>query len=112
MPGVFSRRLFPLLQLTRMALVFTAISNSLCELLILTHQRYPDAQNILKMLDWRQVGAVMLMSTGLYGFGMSLNDIIDRLVGRVLDSSASVIQHLPHRDRIITQRHNEPLLHA
>jgi 4-hydroxybenzoate polyprenyltransferase len=61
-----------------MALVFTAISNSLCELLILTHQRYPDAPNILKVLDWRQVGAVVLMSTGMYGFGMSLNDIIDR----------------------------------
>ena len=78
MPGVFSRRLFPLLQLTRMALVFTAISNSLCELLILTHQRHPHAANILKVLDWRQVGAVVLMSMGLYGFGMSLNDIIDR----------------------------------
>jgi 4-hydroxybenzoate polyprenyltransferase len=78
MSGVISRRLFPILQLTRMALVFTAISNSLCTLLIWTRARHPGTANVLHALDWRQVLAVVLMSTGLYGFGMSLNDIIDR----------------------------------
>jgi 4-hydroxybenzoate polyprenyltransferase len=77
MSGVFSRRLFPILQLTRMALVFTAISNSLCTLLIWTHFKNPDVP-VLSALDWKLVGAVLLISTGLYGFGMSLNDIIDR----------------------------------
>jgi 4-hydroxybenzoate polyprenyltransferase len=82
MSGVISTRLFPLLQLTRMALVFTAISNSLCTLLLawarlggdMTHQR----------LFWREAGLVALISTGLYGFGMSLNDIIDRRRDRLL----------------------------
>jgi len=34
-PNLLSQRLLTVLQLTRMALVFTAISNSLCELLLL-----------------------------------------------------------------------------
>ena len=36
--GLFSRRVFPILQLARMALVFTAISNALCELFLWTAQ--------------------------------------------------------------------------
>src|SRR5215212_979035 len=76
MPGVISRRLFPILQLTRMALVFTAISNSLCTLLIWTYRRSGD--ETLASFPWKQAGAMALVSTGLYGFGMSLNDIIDR----------------------------------
>jgi hypothetical protein len=77
MPGVIANRLFPVLQLTRMALVFTAISNSLCTLLIWTARRHGTG-SILPHLDWRQVVAMVFVSTGLYGFGMSLNDIIDR----------------------------------
>src|SRR5438067_1291065 len=76
MAGVLSRRVFPILQLARMALVFTAISNSLCTLILWTHARA--GSPVLRNLSWRQAGAVVLMSTGLYGFGMSLNDIIDR----------------------------------
>jgi hypothetical protein len=66
-----SRGLLPALQLTRMALVFTAIADSQCELMLSNAQRYrfPPAIQIL---------AIMLVSIGLYGFGMSLNDIIDR----------------------------------
>ena len=76
MPGLISRRLFPILQLTRMALVFTAISNSLCEWLLWVRLRGgPEA---MTYPYWRQAVAVMLMSIGMYGFGMSLNDIIDR----------------------------------
>jgi 4-hydroxybenzoate polyprenyltransferase len=78
MAGVITRRLFPILQLTRMALVFTAISNSLCTLLILTRKHHPAGGNVLRQLDWREAVAVVIISTGLYGFGMSLNDIIDR----------------------------------
>src|SRR5438105_577839 len=76
MSGLLSRRLFPILQLARMALVFTAISNSLCTLILWTHARA--GSPVLRNLSWRQAIAVVLMSTGLYGFGMSLNDIIDR----------------------------------
>ena len=77
MPGVISRRLFPILQLTRMALVFTAISNSLCTLLIWTAARH-GPHDVLRHVPWEWAVAIAFISTGLYGFGMSLNDIIDR----------------------------------
>ena len=63
------------LQLTRMALVFTAISNSLCEVVLLA------AAPGIGGGHWLAPGrviAVLCISVGLYGFGMSLNDIIDR----------------------------------
>jgi 4-hydroxybenzoate polyprenyltransferase len=68
-----SRRLLPVLQLTRMALVFTAIADSQCGLFL----RWAGG-------DWQtqfrvdQFLLIILVSFGLYGFGMSLNDIIDR----------------------------------
>ena len=66
----FTQRIFGLLQFTRLALVFTAIADSLCALLLRGGPRArPDP--IL-------AAAVALTSAGLYGFGMSLNDIIDR----------------------------------
>jgi 4-hydroxybenzoate polyprenyltransferase len=77
MPGLIANRLFPVLQLTRMALVFTAISNALCTLLIWTARRHPQG-DWSRHLDWRLLGVMVLVSSGLYGFGMSLNDIIDR----------------------------------
>ena len=61
-----------------MALVFTAISNSLCTLLIWTAARHGRGGQVLSHIDWRWVVAIVGISTGLYGFGMSLNDIIDR----------------------------------
>jgi hypothetical protein len=76
MSGVISRKLFPILQLTRMALVFTAISNSLCTLLLWARVR--SGPDVAITIPWKSVGLVVLISTGLYGFGMSLNDIIDR----------------------------------
>ena len=72
----FSQRLLPVLQLTRMALVFTAIADSQCELL-LGWARRGDAQGAL-FIPAAQVLSILLVSIGLYGFGMSLNDIIDR----------------------------------
>src|SRR3954470_21592450 len=77
--GLVSRRLLPLLQLTRMALVFTAISDSACELLLLWKRRHPvHSPQLGDAHLWKQAGVVALVSLGLYGFGMSLNDIIDR----------------------------------
>ncbi len=72
-----SQRLLSLLQLTRMALVFTAIADAQAALLLANRfQRGPSVP--WWDLDYRRVLAVALVSAGLYGFGMSLNDIIDR----------------------------------
>src|SRR5438477_2274618 len=70
MPAGFSQRLLSLLQLTRMALVFTAIADGVAALLL----SEPDPTQISS----RRLIAVMTISVGLYGYGMSLNDIIDR----------------------------------
>jgi hypothetical protein len=72
------------LQLTRMALVFTAVSNTLCSLLLLARMRAGPAGEYNDHLIWHRALAVALMSVGLYGFGMSLNDIIDRRRDRQL----------------------------
>ncbi len=68
-----SQSLLPVLQLTRMALVFTAIADSLCAMLLWA--RYTSD---LSSLTFSRVAGMVLVSVGLYGFGMSLNDIIDR----------------------------------
>lgn len=67
-----SRRLLTVLQLTRMALVFTAIADTQAALLLATHLRTGRLPSAGQML------VVAAISVGLYGFGMSLNDIIDR----------------------------------
>ena len=74
-----SHSLLPVLQLTRMALVFTAIADSLCALMLWA--RWENDPGILS--PWRIFG-VVLVSIGLYGFGMTLNDIIDRRRDRTL----------------------------
>lgn len=76
--GLLSKRLFPLLQLTRMALVFTAISNSLCTVLLVTRHRLGSHGIAIQSISWKQALTLAIVSTGLYGYGMSLNDIIDR----------------------------------
>ena len=78
-----SRRLLTLLQLTRMALVFTAIADTQAALLLATTAPHagkwgvslPQLASLLH--PWRML-TVAIISVGLYGFGMSLNDIIDR----------------------------------
>jgi hypothetical protein len=75
----FGRRLLPILQLTRMALVFTALADSGCAFLMWTHQQLPPGHSgILDAIDPLRATAVAMMSVGLYGYGMSLNDITDR----------------------------------
>ncbi len=78
MPVGFSQRLLSVLQLTRMALVFTAIADSVCSLLIWASWRAGSGGSYLSYLSPWRIIAVIIMSIGLYGFGMSLNDIIDR----------------------------------
>ena len=77
MLSAFAHRLLPLLQLTRMALVFTAISNSLCTYLLYLRRQHSDG-SLLEHVRAAHVILIALISIGLYGFGMSLNDIIDR----------------------------------
>jgi hypothetical protein len=78
MRSLLSQRLLPLLQLTRMALVFTAIADSQCELLLKLAQRGELVAAHVPRGPWRLTLALAAVSVGLYGFGMSLNDIIDR----------------------------------
>jgi hypothetical protein len=74
-----SQRLLTLLQLTRMALVFTAVADATCTLLLSAAARAEaDRTSLSSQIDPRQVLALVGVSVGLYGFGMSLNDIIDR----------------------------------
>jgi 4-hydroxybenzoate polyprenyltransferase len=78
MPAGFSLRLLSLLQFTRMALVFTAIADGFCALLLLARSRLEPGETIIGYLGWGRIIAAATVSTALYGFGMSLNDIIDR----------------------------------
>ena len=74
MLGRVSQQLLTLLQLTRMALVFTAVSDGLASLAL--RSAVGDARG--GRVDSWLVAATLCVSIGLYGFGMSLNDIIDR----------------------------------
>ena len=73
-----SRRLLTLLQLTRMALVFTAIADSQAALLLTTAAGLGEGESLRNALRPGLMVAIAVTSVGLYGFGMSLNDIIDR----------------------------------
>jgi hypothetical protein len=84
MPGTFSLRLLSVLQLTRMALVFTAIADSACSLLLLAGARLEPGERLITFLPFPRLAAAAAVSIGLYGFGMSLNDIIDRRRDRQL----------------------------
>ncbi len=81
MLSALSQRLLPVLQLTRMALVFTAISNAYCTALLLWM-----VIPVESALDPARMLSITGISVGLYGFGMSLNDIIDRRRDRQIAS--------------------------
>lgn len=72
------RRALPFLQLTRMALVFTAIADALTALLLRERLSLPDPGPVWPHLHLLEVLLVMCVSVGMWGFGVSLNDIIDR----------------------------------
>src|SRR5687768_2592718 len=74
MTSGLTRRLLSVLQLARLALVFTAIADGAASLLLLAELR-PDVSGPLTVM---RVITAALVSVGLYGFGMTLNDIIDR----------------------------------
>ena len=73
-----SQQLLTLLQLTRMALVFTAIADASCTLLLSARRATPPGESMMLHLQPDRIALAALISVGLYGFGMSLNDIIDR----------------------------------
>jgi hypothetical protein len=77
MPSL-SQRLIPLLQLTRAALVFTAIADGLAAYLLRARALAGPNASIRPYVQFDRVGLVIVISAALYMFGMSLNDIIDR----------------------------------
>jgi hypothetical protein len=59
--------------------VFTAVADGFCAVLLLAQRRAEVHGTTLgAQLDAREFLSVAAVSAGLYGFGMSLNDIIDR----------------------------------
>ncbi len=87
-------RLLALLQLTRMALVFTAISNGWASMLIHAHITETP-------LTISYAVAMTLVSIGLYTFGMALNDLIDRR----RDSQIAPTRPLPSGRMSVTAAH-------
>src|SRR6185295_17007588 len=73
-----SQRLLTLLQFTRMALVFTAISNSLCTLLLSARRQVGAEHSVLEALSWQRIVLVALISTALSRYAMTLTAIIAR----------------------------------
>ncbi len=77
-------RLLALLQLTRAALAFTAIADAWAVLLL----RAPEAALPANTSRWMTVMVIKMLimsvvSAGLYGFGMSLNDLLDARRDRI-----------------------------
>ena len=59
MLSIFSQRLLTVLQLSRMALVFTAITDSLCALMIWAQWRSMDGQPLSEFLNLPHAAAVV-----------------------------------------------------
>jgi 4-hydroxybenzoate polyprenyltransferase len=81
-------RLLVLLQLTRAALAFTAIADAWTVLLLYPHSNpdMPPSSHYGPYGFWFMVLKMLLMSVvsaGLYGFGMSLNDLMDMRRDRI-----------------------------
>ena len=87
MLGVLTRRLLPLLQLTRMALVFTAIADSWCEIFLQTKLHQIAGASVFGGLQPLRMAIIAGISGCLYGYGMSLNDIVDRRRDQTLAST-------------------------
>jgi 4-hydroxybenzoate polyprenyltransferase len=81
MPLGLSQRLLSVFQLTRMALVFTALADSLTSVLLWADWMARGGSEGTRYVDYlspARLLTVAVVSVGLYGYGMSLNDIIDR----------------------------------
>ncbi len=78
MLSLLSNRVLPLLQLTRLALVFTAIADGWCNLLLLARQQAGPGVSIYAAVGPTPFLLAAGISVGLYAFGMTLNDLIDR----------------------------------
>ena len=78
MVGLFSRRLLAVLQFTRLALVFTAISNAWAAMMLRAASDAGPTRDWSGAFDPAAAVFMTLVSIGLYGFGMTLNDVIDR----------------------------------
>ncbi len=78
LPRSLSVRLLTVLQLTRMALVYTAVSDGWCALLLRARWTAGPGGDVAAAFSYAAAVAVAAVAVGLYGFGMSLNDIIDR----------------------------------
>ena len=79
-------RLLALLQLTRAALAFTAIADAWTVLLLFASPDAAPASHFGTHGFWIMVVKMLLMgivSAGLYGFGMSLNDLMDMRRDRI-----------------------------
>jgi len=61
-----------------MALVFTAIADAWCNLLLLTRWQVGPTVSVFDQLGFSTLALVAGISIGLYAFGMTLNDLIDR----------------------------------
>lgn len=73
MVGLLSRRLLAIVQFTRSALVFTAIGDAWSSLML----RAGGGPDLLNRLEPKMFLGATMLSVGLYGFGMSLNDVVD-----------------------------------
>jgi hypothetical protein len=78
MPFWLSQRLLTLLQFTRFALVFTAISNGQASMLLWARSMAGPDGDYTVFLEPRAMIWMAVVSICLYAFGMTLNDIIDR----------------------------------
>ena len=70
-------RLLALLQLTRAALAFTAIADVWTVLLLRLKPEQGGGPEPSMLWTILQMLVASLVSAGLYGFGMSLNDLLD-----------------------------------
>jgi 4-hydroxybenzoate polyprenyltransferase len=76
---VFSRPRITVPELTRTALVFTAIADSWTTMLLRARVADGDVPGIWAVhLSFRPMVEMAVISATLYGFGLSLNDLIDR----------------------------------
>ena len=70
-----------------MALVFTAIADALAAILIRQRLTQPEPGPVWPHLHPVELVLIMSVSVGMWGFGVSLNDIIDRRRDRLLAAS-------------------------